>query len=205
MSDLLISPQFDRPPQPQAGGWLKRALGGALWEAPLFAAILAASVNCAYAPPAQATLDVRSVSQPESSGWLNGELPLFNAPFGVGPADARRNNSFRVDARTRPLDVSTHLTAPNQGWLTALSLWPGAAYAVPSAQDARLRSYVPPARATFLLGTHDTAPQNTPFQIGDALFNASQAVASDDALRNCSFIVPPLAAFRPGLHDLVPA
>jgi hypothetical protein len=63
VADFIVSPRFDRPPP--VGGWLKSALGGALWEAPLYAAILAGTLNCSYLPPSRAKLDVRVHTSPD--------------------------------------------------------------------------------------------------------------------------------------------
>jgi hypothetical protein len=192
MSDFIVSPRFDRPPP--VGGWFKSALGSALFEAPLAVAFLAATLNCSYAPPARAALDVRRVTAPDQ-GWL--QVQPFN-PALVVPAVAQATTSTYRPSRVFMAGVG-RVTAMDGGgtgaWDPSLSVgtfaearnapqpWPG----------ARLR-----------LGTHDTAPAFTWLQVPDALFNAPNGVASRDARRNNSFAVPADPVYRALFDDTTP-
>jgi hypothetical protein len=187
MSDLLSSPQFDRPAQVEPS-WLKSALGSKLFEAPLAVGIVAATLNCSYAPPARAKTDVRVNLTSPDQGWLTA-IKLYNAPTNVPRADQRRNASYVVDRGPR-LDPRTLLTAPQfPAPLTALALIDARSY-VPAAQDARVRSYLPPADARLVLGTHDTAPQNTPLAAALNLTDATDYGAVANAQTLTSYLVP---------------
>jgi hypothetical protein len=187
MSDLLSSPQFDRPASVEPS-WLKSVLGTKLFEAPLAVAMIAATLNCSYAPPAKAALDVRTHLTAPDAGWLTA-LPLYNAPTNVPRADQRRNASYVVDRGPR-LELRLHLTSPE--WpapLAALNLT-GARDYVPAVQDPRLRSFLPPTGPRFLLGTFNTAPQNTPLAAALNLTDATDYGAVANAQGLTSYLVP---------------
>lgn len=113
MKNWIDIRRWERPdrPQPVYTGALS------LWEAPLYAAIAAASLLCSVRPPAEPGFDVRTHSSaPADSGRIFTNLPAVTPPTVAQtmPAMAQATASFRSTAEAG-LDVRLHVSETNFG------------------------------------------------------------------------------------------
>lgn len=153
MKNWIDIRRWIRPDQPQPN--YKAALGTALWEAPLYVAIAAATLNCSVRTPERPKLEVTRHAWANESVY-KATANLWEAPLYVPIGDAQRTGSVRTRERGT-FDVR-HTWVNEPVYKASVVLFDVDQVVAPvSAQQSSVRT---PARPAFDIPRHTTKPQD---------------------------------------------